>query len=84
MYLATLEPELVVNEFPLLLQLDERPQNLFYELLVVHIELPIIMNLPSARSCQSAKVRFWPIVLKMSSGNHFGMPRTSKQSVIVQ
>ena len=31
-----------------------------------------------------ANVRFGAIVLKMSSGNHFGISQTSKQSMIVQ
>ena len=34
--------------------------------------------------CKNAKGRYWPIVLKMSSGNHFGLSQTSKQSVIAQ
>ena len=31
-----------------------------------------------------ASVRYGAIVLKMSSGNHFGMSQISKQSEIVQ
>jgi hypothetical protein len=39
---------------------------------------------PAGRLVAWATVRYRPIVLKMSSGNYFGMSQISKQSVIVQ